>query len=135
MRRFGRRGRSGGLGLTLLIGIAVLCVASLEPEQAEARWKLFGRRSGGYSSTGSSNSNIGGSAAQVASQKASIQASRNRMFHPGGSKGGCNAEGVGAGRTPQQALNNCCFTGKRPLVASAVRQGSNGMWYACKLFR
>lgn len=141
MRGFRFRGRSGGggLGLTLLIGVAILFVASLEPQQANARWRLFGRRSGGSSnaSYGSSGSRgtIAGSPAQVAAYKAGVQASRNRMSHIGGGYGGANAEGVGSGRTAQQALNNCCFTGRRPLVASAVRQGSNGMWYACKLFR
>lgn len=139
--RCGRDGRRGGcLGLTLLIGIAVLFVASLEPQEASARWRLFRGRGGNSqvssnTSYGSRGGSIGGSPQAVASYKAGVQASRNRMGHIGGGYGGANAEGVGSGRTPQQALNNCCFTGRRPLVASAVKQGSSGLWFACKLFR
>jgi hypothetical protein len=56
--------------------------------------------------------------------------------------GGCNYEGVGGGRTPQAALNNCCYSGargskgpKRVCVAQAVAQASNGWFYACRLYR
>lgn len=138
-RGMGRRSGNGGMGLTLLIGIAVLFVASLEPQEANARFRLFGRRGNSQvsnnTSYGSRGGSIGGSPQAVASYKAGVQASRNRMGHIGGGYGGANAEGVGSGRTPQQALNNCCFTGRRPLVASAVKQGSSGLWFACKLFR
>lgn len=140
--RCGRDGRRGGcLGLTLLIGVAVLFVASLEPQEASARRRLFGRRGNSQASStsqqsyGSRGGSIGGSPQAVANYKAGVMASQNRMRHIGGGYGGANAEGVGAGRTAQQALNNCCFTNRRPLVASAVKRGSSGTFYACKLFR
>lgn len=56
------------------------------------------------------------------------------MSHWGGSFAGCTYEGVGCSTTAQGALNNCCYTGQKPLAASAVAQGSNGMFYAVKLF-
>jgi hypothetical protein len=67
-------------------------------------------------------------------RKAQIQASRGRCFHPGGSFGGCHAEGVGMAMSAQGALNNCCFTGKRKCAAMAVVKGAGGRFYACKLF-
>lgn len=57
-----------------------------------------------------------------------------RMAHLGGGFGGGSAEGVGCGATAAQALANCCFTGQRVCIASSVRQGSNGRWYAVKIF-
>jgi hypothetical protein len=52
-----------------------------------------------------------------------------RMGHLGNPTGGY--EGVGMGGSPQAAISNCCFYGKRPLRDSGVAQGANGMWYAC----
>jgi len=52
-----------------------------------------------------------------------------RMGHHGNPTGGY--EGVGMGGSPQAAISNCCFYGKRPLRDSGVAQGANGMWYAC----
>lgn len=66
-----------------------------------------------------------GSAQGAANYMASIL----RMGHHGNPTGGF--EGVGMGSTPQAAIQNCCFYGKRPLRDSGVAQGSNGMWYAC----
>lgn len=40
-------------------------------------------------------------------------------------------EGVGCGSTPDQAVRNCCFYGRRPLADQGVAQGANGMWFAC----
>ena len=51
------------------------------------------------------------------------------MGHLGNPTGGY--EGVGMGGSPQAAISNCCFYGKRPLRDSGVAQGANGMWYAC----
>lgn len=67
--------------------------------------------------------------------KAARCASSCRMAHLGGGYGGGNAEGVGCAGTAAVALSNCCFTGKRVCIASAVRQGRNGLWYAVKIFR
>jgi hypothetical protein len=98
------------------------------------RWMRRGRTQSSYS--------ISGNPQQVAYQKAQIQANRGRCFHPGGSFGGCNYEGIGGGRTRQAALNNCCYSGapgskgrKRVCVAEAAVQASNGWWFACRLYR
>ena len=44
---------------------------------------------------------------------------------------GCR-EGIGMGSTPQQALDNCCFSRDTRYVVRerAVARGSNGRWYA-----
>ncbi len=60
---------------------------------------------------------------------ANYMASILRMGHHGNPTGGY--EGVGMGGSPQAAIQNCCFYGKRPLRDSGVAQGANGMWYAC----
>ena len=52
-----------------------------------------------------------------------------RMGHLGNPTGGY--EGVGMGSSPQAAISNCCYYGRRPLRDSGVAQGANGMWYAC----
>lgn len=52
-----------------------------------------------------------------------------RMGHMGNPTGGW--EGVGMGSSPQAAISNCCYYGRRPLRDSGVAQGANGMWYAC----
>lgn len=128
----------------ILIAVIVLFTVLIVVEDCQARWRLFGRRrysnnytyyNSSYSSNYSSVSSWGSSPQEVADAKARYLASRNAMFHPGGGYGGGNAEGVGAGMTAQQALNNCCFTGQRRLLGSACYQGSNGMWYACKIFQ
>lgn len=71
----------------------------------------------------------------LALRKARIQAARGgRCFHPGGGFGGCHAEGVGSGSTASAALSACCFTGQRRCAAAAVVRGTNGRFYACKIF-
>ena len=75
-----------------------------------------------------------GSASDICLRKARIQAARGRVFHPGGSFGGCRYEGCGSGRTAAQALANCCWTGRKRCVGSAVVQGKGGMFFATKLF-
>jgi hypothetical protein len=40
-------------------------------------------------------------------------------------------EGVGMGGSPQAAISNCCFYGRRTIADQGVCQGANGMWYAC----
>jgi hypothetical protein len=67
-------------------------------------------------------------------RKARLQAARGRVFHPGGSMGGCHYEGCGSGSTATAALNACCYTGQRRCAASAVVRGANGRFYATKLF-
>ena len=65
----------------------------------------------------------------IAQNKANRNASWGRWSHAGTLAG--QFEGVGAGSTPQAALNSCCRPGRGAIrVASAVAQGANGMWYA-----
>jgi hypothetical protein len=70
-------------------------------------------------------------------QHSQIQASQGRMFHsriPFGI-GGARYEGVGwSTRSPQAALENCCYYGEKPIVAQSVARGSNG-WYATARYR
>lgn len=102
-----------------------------------ARGRIFGRRRSGntYSSAPAHGESFSGDAVAVCQQKAALQARLCRMFHPGGSFGGGNYEGVGMASSAQAALNNCCYTGQRVCIGQAVCQGANGMFYACKIFR
>ena len=91
------------------------------------------RRRRGGSSSGSSVSFSGGPQS-VAAAKASYAASRGIRGHVGGGFGGGCYEGVGfSAYSAQQALNNCCYTGKRKVAGSSVVRGSGG-WYACKIY-
>ena len=66
-----------------------------------------------------------GTAAGVAAYMASL----GRIGHFGGNP--YAAEGVGMGPTPDSAVRNCCYYGKRPIADQGVCQGANGYWYAC----
>lgn len=64
---------------------------------------------------------------------AEMMASRGVMQHFGGNTG---YEGVGMGSTPEQALNNCCYSNSgMAVVDQGVACGRNGRWYACKRYR
>jgi len=64
---------------------------------------------------------------------ASLLASSGRLFHPGGNPH--SYEGVGMGSTPEQALNNCCYSRSGMRVADqGVAQGKNGKYFACKRY-
>lgn len=64
---------------------------------------------------------------------AEIQASRGYVGHFGGNSG---YEGCGSGSTPEQALNNCCYSNSgMAVVDQGVACGRNGRWYACKRYR
>ena len=64
---------------------------------------------------------------------AEIMASRGVMAHLGGNSG---YEGVGMGSTPEQALNNCCYSRSGMQVTDqGVARGRDGRWYACKRYR
>jgi hypothetical protein len=57
------------------------------------------------------------------------------ISHVGGSLGSGRFEGIGfSTRGPQEALQECCFYGIKPMVASSVKRGAGG-WYATALFR
>jgi hypothetical protein len=85
----------------------------------------------GYTSTSSMPTYTGntGSAQGVAE----IQASRGYVGHFGGNSG---YEGCGSGSTPEQALNNCCYSNSgMAVVDQGVACGRNGRWYASKRYR
>jgi len=64
---------------------------------------------------------------------AELQASRCSMGHHGGNSG---LEGVGMGRSPDEALGNCCYSNSgRAVVDQGVARGRDGRWYACKRYR
>ena len=64
---------------------------------------------------------------------ASLLAASGRLFHPGGNPH--SYEGVGMGSTPEQALNNCCYSRSGMKVADqGVAQDSRGRWFACKRY-
>lgn len=120
-------------GSTALAALALLVLLSADADA----WPRRSRSSGPAYRTTSTTVSVGGyaSPAAAATDKANRCAGSCVMAHLGGGFGGGNAEGVGRGATPSAALANCCFTGQRPLLASAVRQGRNGSWYAVKIFR
>jgi hypothetical protein len=83
----------------------------------------------GYTSTSSMPTGNTGSAQGVAE----IQASRGYVGHFGGNSG---YEGCGSGSTPEQALNNCCYSNSgMAVVDQGVACGRNGRWFACKRYR
>lgn len=114
----------------LVVACVVLCSST-----AEARWWRRGRSSYSYSSNTSVSMTFTGDAQSVCEQKAALQAQMCSMRHLGGSFGGGSFEGVGCSSDPDHALSICCYTGQRVCIGQAVRQGANGMWYACKIFR
>lgn len=71
----------------------------------------------------------------VAQQKSQLQASQGRMRHVGGSMGNGRFEGVGySSRSPQDAIQNCCYYGRKEAIDIGVAQGSNG-WYATVIYK
>lgn len=68
----------------------------------------------------------------VAYRKASMQARRGRMFHPGGSMGGARYEGVGVG----SRFSACyLFSQGSRYAGAATVVGRNGRRYHCLLIR
>lgn len=63
---------------------------------------------------------------------ADMMASRGVMQHFGGNSG---YEGVGMGNSPEEALNNCCYSRNGwAVVDQGVARGANGKYYACKRY-
>lgn len=63
---------------------------------------------------------------------AEMMASRGVMQHFGGNSG---YEGVGMGNSPEEALNNCCYSRNGwAVVDQGVARGANGKYYACKRY-
>lgn len=97
--------------------------------------RIFGRRRGNVNNINITGVTFTGGAQAVCEQKAALQARLGRMFHPGGSFGGGNYEGVAMASDPTNALNNCYYYGQRQCIGAAVCRGSNGMYYACRIYR
>lgn len=58
---------------------------------------------------------------------------RHRVLkHWGGNRG---YEGVGMGSTPEQALNNCCYSRSGKQVIDQGVAFGGGRWWACKRYR
>ena len=114
--------------VVLLLLLSFICI-----DTADARG---GRRRGRRVSVSVlSHVSFAGGPQEVALAKAQYIARRGFYGHPGGGYAGCAAEGVGFSTySAKAALASCCFTGVRPLVASAVVRGVGG-WYGVKLFR
>jgi hypothetical protein len=96
--------------------------------------RMFGRRRV-RSNVNVSYNYFTGDAQAVCEQKARLLASLCRMFHPGGSFGGGSHEGVAVSSDPTVALNSCCYYGQLPCIGAAVCRGSNGMYYACRIYK
>jgi hypothetical protein len=64
---------------------------------------------------------------------ANMMARLGRIGHFGGNP--YSYEGTGMGSTPEQALNNCCYSRSGMKVADqGVAQCPNGQWVACKRY-
>lgn len=63
---------------------------------------------------------------------AELCARNGQCRHFGGNRG---YEGVGVGSTPQQALDNCCFSRSGMPVVDQGLAFRNGRWYAVKRYR
>lgn len=114
-----------------LLAFLLVCVFVTDVDARGRR-----RRARRYAPAAVSYAGTSGSAQQIAEYTANLQASRGSCFHPGNSFGGGSGsyEGVGAGRSAAEALNNCC-RGSGPIIGEAVVQSSNGLWYACRRYR
>ena len=81
--------------------------------------------------------NVGGSygGGGLAQNKAQQAASRGLKGHVGGGLGNARYEGVGwSTASPQNAVQNCCYWGNRPVAQIGVARGNDG-WYACVLYQ
>jgi hypothetical protein len=114
--------------------VLMLLVLGLVSVEAQARGRGLFRRTTRYTSTVRSSVTFSGGPQAVAEQKAERAARLGLRHHQGGSFGGVSYEGIGFGSTPQQALNNCCYSGQRRVAGQHVVQGANGIWYAVRLY-
>lgn len=63
---------------------------------------------------------------------AELMARSRQCKHFGGNRG---YEGVGMGSTPEQALNNCCYSRSGMRVADQGVAFGGGRWWACRRYR
>ena len=111
----------------MLRSFAILAItAGITSMTLAGPFGLISRRGGGNSSQ-----QTGGGFASAAAA-AAYMASAGRIGHFGGNP--YSAEGVGMGSTAQQAIQNCCFYGRRQIADQGVCQGAGGMWFACNRY-
>lgn len=117
-----------------LIASLVLLLILTNASDARLRWFPRFRRAPSVQKTPVQKALV--TPQQKAEYKAAEMARRGVLRHLGGGFGyGASAEGIGRGPTPATAAANCCFVGQRACVATAVARGSDGTWYACRMFR
>lgn len=115
----------------MLRSFAVLAIlAGITSMTLAGPFGVFGRRGGGNS--GQQTGGQGGGGFASAAAAAAYMASAGRIGHFGGNP--YPAEGVGMGSTAQQAIQNCCFYGRRQIADQGVCQGAGGMWFACNRY-
>lgn len=121
--------------LRFLMAAALIVVFVSDLDARPRRRRGFSRQTyTNYTWTNNTATSYGGGPQEVAAAKAQQAASWGVKGHIGGGFGGANAEGVGFSTySAQNALNNCCFTGQRPVAGSAVVRGNDG-WYAVKMY-
>jgi len=98
---------------------------------------FFNRRGNRFASTAACSSGGLGISDNggLAQQKSNTMANRGIRGHVGGSLGGYGAEGVGwSTRSAQDAIQNTCYWGERPVGEIGVSRGANG-WYSTVLYR
>ena len=116
--------------MKVLLGVIVVWMLMLSTTEAQILRRTRTRTTSVTVSTSYSSPQA------AASSKASRMATTGVFRHLGGGFGGGRAEGIGRGPTAQAALNNCCYTGQRPLLASSVVWSARlGSYVAVKIFR
>jgi len=113
--------------------VAVAVVAVLAAQSFAGPFGLFSRKSYNNNSGNTTNNQTyyyDNSELYSAQGVANRMARLLRMQHLGNPTGGYEGVGMSA-HSPQAAIQNCCYYGRRPLRDSGVAQGANGMWYAC----
>lgn len=85
---------------------------------------------------------VSNSVSSVCQMAAQAMARMGNMRHLGHNRQFSLYEGIGVGPTPESALGACCYSGNkgttgaaRPEVGRGVAQGSNGLWYAVRMYR
>jgi hypothetical protein len=115
--------------------LALLVVCAAVTAEAAPRWRRSSPARGYVSTPQKVESYTGYAGGHTGSAQgvAEMMASRGVMQHFGGNSG---YEGVGMGSSPEEALNNCCYSRNGwAVVDQGVALGVNGRYYACKRYR
>jgi hypothetical protein len=120
------------------IAFALVCLAGLlVADTADARGRIFGRRSRGYAATSYAAPSIYSSPQEAAEAKAQILANAGYGYHPPGGFGGGYREGWGFSTvSAEAAMWGTCFGGSclsargRAQVWSPMARG----WFAINIW-